>query len=77
MFIAVLVAFGLTAYFFYPETRGYTLEQIAVIFDGDDASVPNADETVKEAVEQVNQQRRKESIKEGVVSVETKHNEVV
>ncbi|KAH8631148.1 hypothetical protein IG631_12830 [Alternaria alternata] len=36
VFIVVLVAMGLTVYFFYPETRGYTLEHIAVIFDGDD-----------------------------------------
>ena len=31
-----------TIYFFYPETRGHTLEQMAVIFDGEDAEVPPA-----------------------------------
>ncbi|KAI9035742.1 sugar transporter [Aspergillus affinis] len=36
VFIIVLMVFGLTAYFFYPETRGYSLEQMAVIFDGPD-----------------------------------------
>ncbi|KAJ6150944.1 hypothetical protein N7470_007538 [Penicillium chermesinum] len=36
VFLGVLITFGITAYFFYPETRGYTLEQIAVIFDGSD-----------------------------------------
>ncbi|KAK5116572.1 hypothetical protein LTR85_009197 [Meristemomyces frigidus] len=45
VFVAVLVCFGLTAYFFYPETRGYTLEQIAVIFDGENADVPAPAET--------------------------------
>jgi Sugar (and other) transporter len=40
VFVVVLVLFGLTAYFFYPETRGHTLEQMAVIFDGNDAEVP-------------------------------------
>lgn len=39
VFIVVLMAFGVTAYFFYPETKGYSLEQIAVIFDGPDALV--------------------------------------
>jgi len=29
-----------TIYFFYPETRGHTLEQMAVVFDGEDADVP-------------------------------------
>ncbi|KAK1149693.1 hypothetical protein N8T08_005246 [Aspergillus melleus] len=36
VFIVVLMVFGLTAYFYYPETRGYSLEQMAVIFDGPD-----------------------------------------
>lgn len=37
VFIGVIVAYGVTAYLFYPETRGHTLEQIAGIFDGDGA----------------------------------------
>jgi H+/Cl- antiporter ClcA len=45
VFIAVLIAFWLTAYFFYPETRGHSLEQMAVIFDGEDAEVPPPVET--------------------------------
>lgn len=40
VFIVVLILYGLTVYFFYPETRGYSLEQIAVIFDGADSAVP-------------------------------------
>jgi Sugar (and other) transporter len=39
VFVAVLISMILTVYFFYPETRGYSLEQIAVIFDGEDAEV--------------------------------------
>ncbi|KAJ5926357.1 hypothetical protein N7516_008130 [Penicillium verrucosum] len=39
VFIVVLTIFGVTAYLFYPETKGYSLEQIAVIFDGPDAPV--------------------------------------
>ncbi|CAI7600619.1 unnamed protein product [Penicillium glandicola] len=42
VFIVVLMVFGVTAYLFYPETKGYSLEQIAVIFDGPDALVGDA-----------------------------------
>ncbi|KAJ5908959.1 hypothetical protein N7495_001641 [Penicillium taxi] len=36
VFVAVLLAFGFTSYFVYPETKGYPLEAIAVLFDGPD-----------------------------------------
>nr|AMB48854.1 sugar transporter [Fusarium camptoceras] len=39
VYVAFLVAFLLISYFFYPETRGHTLEQIAFIFDGEDAEL--------------------------------------
>ena len=48
VFVAVLACFGLTAYFFYPETRGYSLEQMAVIFDGEDAEVESPEKTAVE-----------------------------
>lgn len=35
----------LTAYFYYPETRGHSLEQMAWIFDGEDAVAPAPAET--------------------------------
>lgn len=38
VFIVVLIAMGLSVYFFYPETRGYNLEHMALIFDGDNAA---------------------------------------
>lgn len=44
VFIVVLMIFGVTAYFFYPETKGYSLEQIAVIFDGPDALVGSGED---------------------------------
>jgi hypothetical protein len=47
VFIVVLVAMGLTVYFFYPETRGYTLEHMAVIFDGDDTASPSEETTAR------------------------------
>lgn len=43
VFIVVLIILGITVYFFYPETRGHTLEQMAVIFDGQDAVVSPAE----------------------------------
>lgn len=46
VFVVVLIIYGLTAFFFYPETRGYSLEQIAVIFDGENAEVISPEETV-------------------------------
>ena len=40
VFIVMLVLLGVTVYFFYPETRGHTLEQMAVVFDGH-AGIPS------------------------------------
>ncbi|KAH7308158.1 general substrate transporter [Stachybotrys elegans] len=39
VFIVFLVAFFVVAYFYYPETRGRTLEQMVFIFDGEDAEL--------------------------------------
>lgn len=36
----LLIIITATIYFFYPETRGYTLEEIARVFDGENAAVP-------------------------------------
>ncbi|KXJ87182.1 general substrate transporter [Microdochium bolleyi] len=43
VFIVFLIAFLLIAYFAYPETKGHTLEQMAFIFDGEDAELLRAD----------------------------------
>ncbi|WYZ34574.1 hypothetical protein EsH8_I_000850 [Colletotrichum jinshuiense] len=40
VFIVMLTLLLITVFFAYPETRGHTLEQMAVVFDGDDAAVP-------------------------------------
>ncbi|KAK6209981.1 sugar transporter [Colletotrichum tabaci] len=50
VYIAMLALFAVTVYFAYPETRGFSLEQMAVIFDGDDADVILTAETREETV---------------------------
>lgn len=39
VFLAVLIAMVFSVWFGYPETRGLTLENVAWIFDGDQANV--------------------------------------
>lgn len=67
VFIAVLVAYLVTAYLFYPETRGHSLEQMAVIFDGDAAAVADTKEVID----------RSKSITSEKETVAFKHEEVV
>jgi hypothetical protein len=40
VYCIILVAITLTVYFFYPETNGHSLEEMARIFDGEAAAVP-------------------------------------
>lgn len=44
VFIVLLVVYSILAWFFFPETKGYTLEEIAVVFDGDRAGVLSPDD---------------------------------
>jgi len=50
VFVVVLIIFCITAYLFYPETRGHSLEQMALIFDGEDAAVMEPEKTKERAV---------------------------
>ncbi|PYH84780.1 sugar transporter [Aspergillus uvarum CBS 121591] len=40
VFVIILIILILTVWFFYPETKGHTLEEMATIFDGADAATP-------------------------------------
>lgn len=51
VYIVILIGICLTVWFFYPETNSRSLEEIAIIFDGEDAKVP-ASGTVLSAVEE-------------------------
>ncbi|KAF9877023.1 sugar transporter [Colletotrichum karsti] len=42
VFVVILIIGTIIIYFFYPETRGHTLEEMAVIFDGDEARVTDS-----------------------------------
>ncbi|OTB03437.1 hypothetical protein M426DRAFT_60487 [Hypoxylon sp. CI-4A] len=47
VFVAVLIAGTINIYFFFPETKGYSLEEIAIVFDGPDAEAPTASEALE------------------------------
>ncbi|EEY15272.1 sugar transporter [Verticillium alfalfae VaMs.102] len=49
VFIVVLSLMIITVFFGYPETRGYTLEQMAIVFDGVDAPVNSSNLMEKNA----------------------------
>jgi hypothetical protein len=64
--VVVLILYGVTVFFAYPETKGHSLEQMAVVFDGDAAEVPYLGETVERSASMAS----KGNEKEGVVRVE-------
>jgi H+/Cl- antiporter ClcA len=41
VYVALLFVITITIYFFYPETRGHSLEEMASIFDGEKAALPS------------------------------------
>lgn len=58
-YIAILIVYCIVTYLFYPETRGYALEQVAIIFDKDSAVVGEEPEDEK----RVTVERAKEILK--------------
>ncbi|KAL3459530.1 sugar transporter [Aspergillus heterothallicus] len=41
VFVVILLVIIATVWGFYPETKGHTLEEMATVFDGDDAAAPS------------------------------------
>jgi hypothetical protein len=37
--VGILVVINVTVYFYYPETAGHSLEEMAVLFDGERAAI--------------------------------------
>jgi Sugar (and other) transporter len=61
VYVVILVFILHTIYFFYPETNEHSLEEMARVFDGDDAAVPAEGVTFERV------QERRESMKGGSV----------
>ena len=51
VYCVLLVVITVTIYFFYPETKGHSLESMALIFDGKDALVPEEGQVRESVVE--------------------------
>ncbi|ETN38888.1 uncharacterized protein HMPREF1541_06929 [Cyphellophora europaea CBS 101466] len=49
VYVAILVVITTVVWFFYPETRGHSLEEMAHVFDGSAAAVPDAFRIKEEA----------------------------
>ncbi|GAW23981.1 hypothetical protein ANO14919_135600 [Xylariales sp. No.14919] len=54
VFVVVLIAGSINIWFFYPETRGHSLEETAVVFDNQDAAASTADEVFKKVAQNQN-----------------------
>jgi MFS family permease len=50
IYVIILIFITLTCYFFYPETRGHSLEEMTSVFDGEDA-VPDTAEILNKVVD--------------------------
>jgi hypothetical protein len=57
VFAVILGIVTLTIYFYYPETKGHSLEEMAVIFDKDQATV-----TGRETLKAVSESAHKEQV---------------
>jgi MFS family permease len=56
IYVALLVIICISVWFYYPETRGRSLEEMAVIFDGPQAAVPDRRLVLERVEEKAGQQ---------------------
>jgi hypothetical protein len=61
VFVAVLIIAWITIWFTYPETRGHSLEEMVVVFDGDDAEILSSGELMGK-VEHTETYKRNKSV---------------
>lgn len=52
VFVVLLIIITITVYFAYPETKGHSLEDMAVVFDGDNAAAPTAQNVLEKVVQE-------------------------
>lgn len=60
VYCVILACGGLVIYFTFPETRGHSLEEMARIFDGEHAAVPDEGQLREEITEKATQQHTTE-----------------
>jgi hypothetical protein len=62
VFVCVLITCLITVYFMYPETRGHSLEEMAIVFDKDDAAIPDSREVLSKVEETETAKRNKSMV---------------
>jgi hypothetical protein len=65
----VLILAWVTIWFTYPETRGHSLEEMSLVFDGDDADIPSSSELLDKVEHTETYQRNKSAISHVEVEV--------
>ncbi|KAL4802618.1 general substrate transporter [Aspergillus unguis] len=67
VFVAILISYGLVSYLFYPETKGYSLENMALLFDGDRTAV------IRDAKDSEQSKSSGKTAEKGVEAVQVEH----
>ncbi|KAH0282045.1 general substrate transporter, partial [Aureobasidium sp. EXF-3399] len=62
VFVVVLILYGVTVFLAYPETKGHSLEQIPVLFDGATAEAPEPGQTAERSASMISKGDEKEDV---------------